>query len=156
MQRQETCFPQSNTILKLAAWHGPWMKRRLSLGHREARLGYSTPVTTWQQIAILEGHTHIVQSLSLFQNERLLASASYDRTARLWNLDTNLPVGVPLQHQSFVHSSAISADGKLLVTGCADNNAYLWDIHTMLKDDGHEDLLSIPNVNTPTSVPPQY
>jgi len=132
------------------------MKRRLSLGHREARLGYSTPVTTWQQIAILEGHTHIVQSLSLFQNERLLASASYDRTARLWNLDTNLPVGVPLQHQSFVHSSAISADGKLLVTGCADNNAYLWDIHTMLKDDGHEDLLSIPNVNTPTSVPPQY
>jgi len=106
---------------------------------------------TWQQIAILEGHTHIAQSLSLFQNDRLLASGSYDMTARLWNLDTNLPVGPPLQHQSLVKSAAISADGKLLVTGCTDKNAYVWDIHTILKDAGLEDLLSIPDVSVSRS-----
>jgi len=104
--------------------------------------------TTWQQIAILEGHTAFVYALSLFQNDRLLASASDDKTARLWNLDTNLPVGPPLQHPSFVESTAISADGKQLVTGCCDKNAYVWDIHTTLKDAGLEDLLSIPDVNT--------
>jgi len=102
---------------------------------------------TWQEIAILEGHTDTVYSLSLFQNDRLLASGSRDETARLWNLDTNLPVGPPLQHRNAVESAAISADGKLLVTECRDKNAYVWDIHTILKDAGLEDLLSIPDVS---------
>jgi len=102
---------------------------------------------TWQEIAILEGHTHYVYALSLFQNDRLLASTSWDETARLWNLDTNLPVGPPLQHQAPVISAAISADGNLLVTGCYDKNAYVWDIHTTLKDAGLEELLSILDVS---------
>jgi WD40 repeat protein len=56
-----------------------------------------------------------VWDVSLFQNDRLLASASHDATARLWNLGTNLPVGPPLQHRVTVKSAEISADGKLLV-----------------------------------------
>jgi WD40 repeat protein len=111
---------------------------------------------TWQQIAILEGHTYHVNSLSLFQNDRLLASGSVDYTARLWNLDTNLPVGAPIQHQAVVNSAAISADGKRLVTGCRDKNAHVWDIHTTLKDAGLEDLLSTHDVNTSTSVSSQH
>ena len=106
---------------------------------------------TWQHIAILGGHPSTVYSLSLFQNGRLLVSGSYDATARLWNLDTNLPVGPPIQHQAFVYSAAISADGKQLVTGCDDKNAYVWDIHSALKDAGLEDLLSIPDVSVSTS-----
>jgi WD40 repeat protein len=101
---------------------------------------------TWHQIAILEGHTHTVSSLSLFQNDRLLASGSFDNTARLWNLDTNLPVDPPIQHEDYIRGAAISADGKLLVTGCADNNAYVWDIHSTLKDAGIEELLSVLDV----------
>jgi len=113
---------------------------------------------TWQQIAILEGHINTVSSLSLFENDRLLASGSFDKTARLWNLETNLPVGPPIQHKELVFSAAISADGKQLVTGCGDKNAYVWDIHTTLKAAGLEDLLSIPDVsvNTSTSVPSQH
>jgi len=102
---------------------------------------------TWQQIAILEGHTHTVYSLSLFQNDRLLASASEDKTARLWNLDTNCRIPRPLKHPAFVERAAISADGKLLVTGCGNENAYVWDIHTTLKDAGLEELLSILDVS---------
>ena len=111
---------------------------------------------TWQQVAILEGHESAVYSLSLFQNDRLLVSASEDGTARLWNLDTNLQVGPPLQHEHIVYSAAISADGKQLVTGCRDTNAYVWDIHTTLKDAGLEDLLSIHDVNTSTSIWSQH
>jgi WD40 repeat protein len=101
---------------------------------------------TWQQIAILQGHTDtfrskgFVCSLSLFQNDRLLASASSDHTARLWYLHTHLAVGPPLQHQAAVESAAISADGKQLITGCADHNAYVWDIHTTIKDAGLVDV----------------
>ena len=108
---------------------------------------------TWQQIAILEGHTEFVEALSLLHNDRLLASASWDNTARLWNLDTNLPVGPPIQHQGRLYDAAISTDGKQLVTGCGNGDVNVWDIHSTLKDAGLEDLLSIHDVNTPTSIP---
>lgn len=101
--------------------------------------------TTWQQIAILEGHQDVVLAISSCSNDRLLASASWDTTARLWNLETNLPVGSPLQHQEFVECVAFSADGKLLVTGSADHDAYLWDIYAILNDASLQDLLSSPN-----------
>jgi WD40 repeat protein len=98
---------------------------------------------TWEEIALLEGHKGVVNTLSLFSGERLLASTSWDKTVRLWNLDTNLPVGPPLQHEDVVSSASPSADGKLLVTGCHDHNAYVWDIHDILREAGHEDLLSV-------------
>ncbi|KAG1721084.1 WD40-repeat-containing domain protein [Suillus lakei] len=100
---------------------------------------------TWQQIAILDGHERLVYSITLFPNDRLLASTSWDHTARLWNLDTNLPVGPPLRHKNWVVDAAFSADGKLLSTACHDNNAYVWDIQTILKAAGSEDLLTMPD-----------
>ncbi|KAG2034644.1 WD40-repeat-containing domain protein [Suillus americanus] len=98
---------------------------------------------TWQQIAILEGHTSFVSAISLSQNNRLLASASFDKTVHLWNLDTNLPVGPPLglKHEDELRSAALSPDGKVLVTGCENKNAYTWDVHTILKEAGLEDPL---------------
>jgi len=109
--------------------------------------------TTWEQIAILEGHTFVIVAISLLQNDRLLASASDDGTARVWNLDTNLPVDPRLLHRSRVKDVALSADGKFLVAACADNNVYVWDTHTILKDFGLEDLLSIPNVSVRIASP---
>ncbi|KAG2343322.1 WD40 repeat-like protein [Suillus weaverae] len=87
---------------------------------------------TWQQITILEGHA-VVYAITLSRNERLLASASWDNTARLWNLDTNLPIGPLLQHKSPVECAAFSTDEKMLVTGGYDEDVYAWDIHTILK-----------------------
>ena len=128
-------------------WSLAWTSDQKKLITGSYRLIRIFDTATWQQIVILEGHTEAVFSLSLFQNDRLLASASYDKTARLWNLDTNLPIGPPLQHQAAVKSAAISTDGKLLVTGCDDANAYVWDIHTTLKYAGLEELLSILDVS---------
>jgi len=105
--------------------------------------------TTWQQIAALEGHTDWVNAISLSQNERFLASAGYDKTARLWNLDTSLPVGPPLQHEKVLYSAAFSPDGKVLVTGCENTKAYIWDVHAILQKAGLEDLLQpVSNVNS--------
>jgi len=96
----------------------------------------------------LKNHTSTVRALALFQNDRLLASASIDETARLWNLDTNLPVGTPLQHQERVLHTAFSADGRFLTTTCYDGNAYVWDVHTILEEAGLEDLLSVSNASS--------
>ncbi|KIK31821.1 hypothetical protein CY34DRAFT_102706, partial [Suillus luteus UH-Slu-Lm8-n1] len=87
---------------------------------------------TWRQIATLEGHTSWVTAISLSPNNRLLASAPKDNTARLWNLNTNLPIGPPLQHKDEVECAAFSANGRVLVTGCNDKNAYAWDVYAIL------------------------
>lgn len=105
--------------------------------------------TTWQQTAILEGHKKVVRAISLSRNDRLLASVSDDKTSRLWSLDTNLPVGPPLQHKhrTPVECAAFSADGELLVTG-GENNVYVWDVLVVLKEAGLKDLLlPIPDVS---------
>jgi len=137
----------STIELDSTVWSLAWTsdQKKLIIGLYTSIRIFNT--TTWQQIAILEGHTWPVYSLSLFQNDRLLASGSYDKTARLWNLDTNLPVGPPIQHKRALYRVAISANGKQLVTGCSDNNAYAWDIHTTLKDAGLEELLFILDVS---------
>ncbi|KIK33655.1 hypothetical protein CY34DRAFT_31596, partial [Suillus luteus UH-Slu-Lm8-n1] len=87
---------------------------------------------TWKQIAVLEGHTRHVTAISLSWNNRILASASRDKTARLWNLDTNLQVRPPLHHEDDLPSTALSQDAKVLVTGCENRNAYTWDVHAIL------------------------
>ncbi|KAG2354179.1 WD40-repeat-containing domain protein [Suillus spraguei] len=103
---------------------------------------------TWQQIAILEGHTSAVTTISLSQNNRFFASVSSDKTARLWDLDTNLPIGPPFQHEQELRSAALSPDGKVLVTGCRNGNAYTWDVHATCKEAGLDDLLVSVGTNT--------
>ncbi|KAG1814504.1 WD40-repeat-containing domain protein [Suillus variegatus] len=93
------------------------------------------------QIAVLDGHTWGVESIAISPNGRILASASHDMTARLWNLENNQPIGSPLQRVHFVRSVSFSADGKLLATGCSDKNAYTWDVCGILKEAGLSELL---------------
>ncbi|KIK44990.1 hypothetical protein CY34DRAFT_78751 [Suillus luteus UH-Slu-Lm8-n1] len=97
---------------------------------------------TWRQISTLKGHQDFVSTITLSHNNRLLASTSDDYTARIWNLDTNLPVGPPLQHNGWVECAAFSRNGRVLVTGGRDKNVYPWDIHAILKQAGLEGLLS--------------
>jgi WD40 repeat protein len=102
---------------------------------------------TWEETGTLDGHTDWVNAINLSHNNRLLASVSKDKTACLWNLDTNLPVGPPLQHKKAVFITAFSANGQVLVTGCHDKNAYVWDVHAILKQAGLEDLLHTGDVS---------
>lgn len=71
---------------------------------------------TGKQTAVLEGHEHLVKALSLSPNSRILASASSDKTTRLWNIENNQPIGPPLLHEDPVRSAAFSPDGKILAT----------------------------------------
>jgi WD40 repeat protein len=105
--------------------------------------------TTWQQIAVLTAHTGSnVYGIAISPNGRILASAAlYDRTAQLWNLENDQPIGSPLQHKDSVNCMLFSTDGKLLVTGGNDSNAYVWNISAIVKQAGLGELLLNPHVS---------
>ncbi|KIK43722.1 hypothetical protein CY34DRAFT_803563 [Suillus luteus UH-Slu-Lm8-n1] len=89
---------------------------------------------TWTALDLCE---NIANTISLSPNERILASTSYDdKTAQLWNLDTNQPIGTPLHHQGLVSSATFSVDGKFLVTCCRDDHIYTWDVSAIIKKAG--------------------
>ena len=54
-----------------------------------------TKVTTAQLKATLEGHTDLVWSVAFRPNGVMLASASWDQTVRLWNVNTGRPSAHP-------------------------------------------------------------
>lgn len=94
------------------------------------------------QTAVLEGHQHLVKALSLSPNNRILASASSDKTTRLWNIENNQPIGPPLLHEGAVRSAAFSPDGKLLATVCGNHHIYTWDVASIIKEAGLGRLLT--------------
>jgi WD40 repeat protein len=64
---------------------------------------------------------------------KTLASGSYDRTIRLWDVATGQSRGAPLTgHQGPVKSVAFSPDGQTLASGGGyeDNTVRLWDVAT--------------------------
>jgi WD40 repeat protein len=81
----------------------------------------------------LTGHSGLVSAVAFSPDGKLLASASWDNTIRLWAVsdpDNPKPVGQPLRgHTGAVSSVAFSPDGKTLASS-GDNTARLWDLTT--------------------------
>ncbi|KIO15512.1 hypothetical protein M407DRAFT_87033, partial [Tulasnella calospora MUT 4182] len=69
-----------------------------------------------------------IWSVCLSPDGKLLASASVDKTIRLWNTETRALVGEPLTgHRDDVNSVCFSPDGKVLASGSNDGTVRLWD-----------------------------
>ncbi|CAF4212615.1 unnamed protein product [Rotaria socialis] len=58
----------------------------------------------------------------------LLASASFDSTVRLWDVERGVCQSTLIKHSEPVYSVAFSPDGRLLATGSFDKAIYIWDI----------------------------
>ncbi|KAH6883591.1 hypothetical protein B0T10DRAFT_445998 [Thelonectria olida] len=87
------------------------------------------PEDNWDQCQqILEGHSHGVWSVAFSPNDELVASASADKTVRLWRRDDGNCIQV-LQHRKMVWSVAFSPDGELVASASEDKTVRLWDIN---------------------------
>ena len=70
-------------------------------------------------------HEHGVFAIAYSPSGELLASASEDRTVRLWNVASGAEVAT-LMHPGDVETLAWSPDGQVLGTGCDDSRLRLW------------------------------
>jgi WD40 repeat protein/energy-coupling factor transporter ATP-binding protein EcfA2 len=78
----------------------------------------------------LEGHDAPVMSVSISPDGKILASGSYDKTLKLWNLNTGQEIYTLKGHQHTINSVSFSPNGKLLASSSEDEIIKLWDIET--------------------------
>jgi hypothetical protein len=91
---------------------------------------------TGNELYKLPGHTAMVNKMAFSHKGNKLATASWDHSVRIWNL--NKPFSTPIllnDHNDWVWSVAFSRDDQYLLAGCRDNLIRTWllDMDRMAK-----------------------
>lgn len=83
-----------------------------------------------QPLYTLTGHSHIVRSLALSADGKLLISGSWDQTIKLWHLETGKLIRTLKGHTDQVCTIALSPDEQIIASGSADKTIKLWHLET--------------------------
>jgi WD40 repeat protein/serine/threonine protein kinase len=81
-------------------------------------------------LVTFRGHTDGVWSAAISADGTRVATASLDKTARVWEARTGGEVLAFKGHNSFVRTAAFSPDGTRVATGSYDRTARVWDALT--------------------------
>ena len=74
------------------------------------------------------------KSAAFSPDGKLVATASADSTARLWDVESGQELRRFIDYDAAVESVTFSMDGKYILTGSDDGTAMLWDVdyHTTM------------------------
>lgn len=86
----------------------------------------------WQRQAHLElrtfrGHQRVVSSVAYSPDGQRIATASWDSTAKVWDMASGEELFTLTGHTDFLNAVAFSPDGQRIITGSRDGTARVWD-----------------------------
>lgn len=76
------------------------------------------------------GHSHIVRSLAVSADGKILVSGSRDKTIKIWHLETGELMHTLKGHRDGVYAIALSPHGQILASGSVDKTIKLWHLET--------------------------
>lgn len=83
----------------------------------------------------LVGHSHFVSDVTLSNDNRFALTCSWDKTMRLWELESGKTTTVFLGHTNDVMSACFDPQNRVIISGSRDKTIKLWNIHGELKGD---------------------
>lgn len=81
----------------------------------------------------LRGHSNVISDSCFSNDERILATASWDKNIQLWDVSSGTyrkegPVTLKKGHEGSVSACCFSSDDKMLVSSSFDQNLVVWDV----------------------------
>lgn len=105
----------------------------------------------------LTGHNHFVSDVVVSSDGQFALSGSWDKTLRLWDLNTGLTTRRFMGHTDDVLSVAFSSDNRQIVSGSRDKTIRLWNTLGVCKytitDENHSEWVSCVRFSPNTSNP---
>ena len=99
----------------------------------------------WKKTRVeLSGHKREINSAAFSPDGTRIVTASWDKTARIWNAQSGEQIATLAGHKKAVYSAAFSPDGTRIVTASRDNTARVWNAQSgamLVTLAGHEDYI---------------
>jgi len=78
----------------------------------------------------LAGHAASVHGVAVTADGKRAVSASWDKTLKVWDLETGHELRTLEGHADYVTGVAVTADGKRAVSVSSDKTLKVWDLET--------------------------
>ncbi|KIH60415.1 WD domain, G-beta repeat protein [Ancylostoma duodenale] len=103
---------------------------RLVSGSDDFTMFLWNPSESKNAVARLTGHQQLVNQVMFSPDTRYIASASFDKSVKLWCGRTGKFIASLRGHVNAVYQVSWSADSRLLVSGSADSTLKVWEIRS--------------------------